>query len=171
MATIEGKRLITITTTKAVAAAGNYAAEDVISNSASAGTVWTFDTIAKVNGGTGYIVKAQVICETTAQVQRLTLYLFNSSSVTCAVNDNVANTAVVHADKAYYLGKIDFPAMEDLGGDSETVATPSTTGNLPLAFNCATADDAIYGVLVTRDAFTNETATDDYTIVLTVEQY
>jgi len=60
--------------------------------------------------------------------------------------------------------------MSDLGGDSESVVTPSTVGNLPLYFTCATTDDKLYGVLVTTIAFTNETAGDDYIIKLTVEQ-
>ena len=169
MATIEGKRLVTITTTKALASAVAYAAEDVLSEHAKTGTDWDFDTAGKVNGGTGYIVKAQAICETTAVIPRLTLYLFNTAP-TSALNDNVANTALLHADLAKYIGKIDFPAMEDLGGDSESIASPSTYGNLPLAFNCASADDALYGILVTRDVFTN-TATNDMTIKLVVEQY
>jgi hypothetical protein len=163
-------KVTTISVTKAVAAAGNYDAEDVLSEHATTGTAWTFDTVVSRNGGKGRITKAHVICETTAQTPRLTLYLFNATP-TCNLNDNVANTALLHADLAKYVGKIDFPAMEDLGGDSEALATPSTTGNLPLDFQCATADDALYGVLVTRDAIAGETATDDYVVRLTVEQY
>ena len=169
MATIEGKRLVTVSTTKALASAVAYAIEDVLSEHATTGTDWDFDTAGKVNGGTGFIVKAQAICETTAVTPRLTLFLFNVAP-TSAVNDNVANTALLHADLTKYIGKIDFPAMEDLGGDSEAIVTPSTYGNLPLTFTCASADDALYGILVTRDAFTN-TATNDMTIVLTFEQY
>lgn len=150
--------------TKAVAAAGNYAAEDVLSESASAGTAWAFLGM----GGSGYIVKAQVICKTTAQVHRLTLYLFNALP-TSNLNDNVANTALLHADLANYVGKIDFPAMEDLGGDSEVVVSPSTIGNLPLQYSTKSREDALYGVLVTRDAFTGEAAGEDYTVILTVE--
>ena len=171
MAVIEGKRLVTISTTKALESAVAYSAEDVLSetDTASAGTDLDFDAVGKVNGGTGYIVKAQAICETTAVTPRLTLYLFNTAP-TSELDDNAANTALLHADLANYIGKIDFPAMEDLGGDSESVASPSTSGNLPLAFNCASADDALYGILVTRDAFTN-TATNDINIKLVVEQY
>ena len=172
MATIEGKRLVTVTTTKALESASAYEAEDVLSESDTngAGTDWDFDAVGKVNGGTGYIVRANAICETTAVTPRLTLFLFNAAP-SCELDDHAANTAVLHADKGTYIGKIDFPAMEDLGtGDSESVASPSTYGNLPLAFNCATADDALYGVLVTRDVFTN-TATNDLTITLVCEQY
>ncbi len=177
MATIEGKRLVTVTTTKALdSSIGAYTAEDVLSESdgAGTGTDWDFDAVGKVNGGTGYIVKAQAICETTAVTPRLTLYLFNVAPAagTHELDDNSANNSPIHADitSNYYIGKIDFPAMEDLGGDSESLASPSTYGNLPLAFNCATADDALYGVLVTRDAFTN-TATNDMTIKIVCEQY
>jgi hypothetical protein len=154
----------TVRVTKAVAAAGNYTAEDVISNSATAGVAWEFKNV----GGSGYITKAQVQCETTAQVQRLTLYLFKATP-TSALNDNVANTALLHADLDNYIGRIDFPAMEDLGGDSETLATPSTYGNLPLMFESEPSTGSIYGILVTRDSFTNENGTDDYSIALTVE--
>lgn len=174
MATIEGKRLVSVSVTKALDSSdGAYTAEDVLSESKSAGTVWTFSTIAKVNGGTGYIVKAQAISETNNVTPRLTLYLFNATPTGAAVNDNVANTSVLHANISQYVGRIDFPAMEDLGGagtDSTSIATPSTSGNLPLAFQCATAADDLIGILVTRDAFTN-TATNDMTIVLTVEQF
>jgi hypothetical protein len=172
MATIEGKRLVRVSTTKALAAASAYDAEDVLSESASngVGTDWDFAAVAKVNGGSGYIVKAQAISETTAVVPRLTLFLFNAVP-TFELDDHAANTALLHADLANYVGKIDFPAMSDLGtGDSEAVASPSTTGNLPLAFNCATAADDLYGIVVTRDAFT-QTAGADLTITLVVEQY
>ncbi len=167
--TVSGTQ-VTISVTKAVAAAGNYDAEDVISEHATTGTSWLFAAIARANGASGLIIKAQLICETTALTPRCTLFLFTAAP-TSMLNDNVANTALLHADLANYVGKIDFPAMEDLGGDSEAVATPSTTGNLPLSFTCAAGADDLYGVLVTRDAITGETATDDWVIRLTAEQY
>lgn len=171
MSTIEGKRLVTVSVTKEIqdSASAAYGAEDVVSEASSSGTAWTFSAIAKVNNGTGYIVKAQVISETTALTPRMTLYLFNATP-TSELDDLASNTALLHADLAKYQGKIDFPAMEDVGGDSEAIATPSTTGNLPLAFQCATAADDLIGILVTRDIFT-QGAAKDITVVLTVEQY
>jgi len=172
LATIEGKRLVTVSVTKALASATAYHAEDVLCENATTGVPYTFAAVAKVNGGTGYIVKAQAISETTAVTPRLTLFLFNATP-TSELRDHVANTAPLHANvlTGSYQGKIDFPAMEDLGtGDSEAVASPSTTGNLPLAFNCATAADDLYGIVVTRDAFT-QTAGADLTITLVIEHY
>ena len=158
-----------VSVTKAIAAAGNYAAEDVICEDATTGTVWTFDKIVYANGRAGYIVKAHALWETTGLTPRLTLYLFNAAPTT-ELDDNKANAAPAYADLAQYVGKIDFLALEDLGGMSEAVATPSTYGNLPLGFECATADDALYGILVTRDAITGEVATNSLTIRLEAEQ-
>lgn len=162
----------TVSTTKVLAAASAYHAEDVLSESASngVGTAYTFSAVARGDGASGYITRASVISETTNVTPRLTLFLFTATP-TCELDDHAANTALKHADLANYIGKIDFPATEDLGtGDSEAVATPSTYGNLPLPFTCPVSADDLYGVLVTRDAFT-QTAGDDMTIVLTVEQY
>jgi hypothetical protein len=160
----------TVSVTKACAAAGNYDAEDVISESAAAGTVWTFAAIFRANNTGGYVTKAKVSCETTALTPRLRLYLYNAAP-TCNLNDNVANDGVLNADIAKSLGYIDFPALADVGGNSEAVCTPSTTGNLPMWVDAASAADDLIGVLVTRDAITEETATDDYTVSLTLEQY
>jgi len=159
-----------VSVTKALAAADDYAAEDVMCENATTGVAWTFAAIARANGASGYITKAHALWETTALTPRLTLYLFNAAPTT-ELDDNKANAAPAFADLAQYVGKIDFPAMEDLGGMSESVATPSTTGNLPLAFTCATAADDLIGILVTRDAITGEVATKSMTIRLTIEQY
>ena len=160
-----------VSVTKALEAAVAYTAGDVLSetDTAAAGTAWTFSAIAKANGTSGYITKVQIISETTALTPRLILYLFHTAP-TCELDDNAANTALLHADLAKYVGKVDLPAMEDLGtGDSEAMATPSTVGNLPMAFTCAATADDLIGVLATRDAFT-QTATDDMTVIVTVEQ-
>lgn len=158
-----------VTVTKAIAAAGNYSAEHVLSESATVGTHWTFSGVLPDNGGRGYIVKASVVVETTAQVQRLTLFLFNASSAS-SNDDRTQNDAPLSGDSIKYQGRIDFSALDDLGGQSDTLATPSLSGNLPLAFECAAGENDLFGILVTRDAFTNEVAGDDYTIKLTCER-
>lgn len=166
--------LKTIRVTKALAAAGNYDIGDVMSEDADAGegTDWDFTAIGRVNGASGLVIKAVAICETTALAPRLTLFLFKAAP-TCELDDNAANTAVLHADLANYIGKIDFPALEDLGtGDSEATIVPGVyPGSLPLAFDCAAGADDLFGVLVTRDAITDEAAGMDMTIVLTAVQY
>ena len=171
MATESIKRIKIVSVTKALVAASAYAAADVLSESATngVGTAWTFSAIASGNGRSGEVTKAHVISETTALTPRLVLYLFTAAP-TCELDDNAANTALLHADQANYVGRIDFPAMSENGtGDSEAIATESTFGNLPLAFTCAATADDLFGVLVTMDAFT-QVATDDMIIKLTVRQ-
>lgn len=171
MATEVIGKLKTVSVTKALAAAGDYAVGDVLSESASAGTVWTFSAIAASNYRGGYITKAIALCQTTGLTPRITLFLFHTTP-TCTLNDNAANTAVLWADKANFVGSIDFPAMEDLGtGVSQSIATPSSSVSIPLEFETATNADDLIGVAVTRDAITGESATMNLTIALTAEQY
>lgn len=166
-----GKDRVTVSVTKALAAAGNYTAADVLSDDADAGTAWIFAGMVRGNGGTGSIVKAVALLETTALTPGLTLFLY-SATPSSELDDNKANTAVIHADEANYVGRITFPAMADLGtGDSEAMVTPSlTTGNLPLAFNCAAGATSLFGIVVTRDGITGETAGDELIVKLTVER-
>ena len=159
----------TVSVTKSLVG-GAAAALDVLSESTSAGTAWTFLKMGRINGGSGYITKVHAICETTALTARLVVFIFTATP-TSELDDNKANTALLHADLANYVGKVDLPAMEDIGtGDSEAVATPSTAGNLPMAFTCASDANDLYAVVATRDAIT-PTATDDLVIRITAEQY
>lgn len=158
--------ITTVAVTKALAAASAYDANDVISQTASAGegTSWTFADVARA-GSSGYIVGAIAQSESEGVTPRLTLYLFNAIP-TSELDDHAANTAPDAADKAKFLGKIDFEALESLG-TTDSFGRP-TAASLPLPFKCAAATSSIYGILVTRDAFT-QTATDDMTISLIVE--
>lgn len=164
-----GGRTITVAVTRTIAAAGDYAAEDVVSDSASAGTAITFDGICKTLGGAGYITNAGILLSTTGLTWRLRLYLYRVTPTTGELDDNKANTSVHTTDRPNYVRYIDFPAMTDVGGNSETISTPSTIGGLPVSFNCASGDDALYGILVTRDAETSESANMTMVISLTSE--
>jgi len=164
--------LKTVTTTVALEAAVAYTANDVLSQSDTDthGTAWTFSSCARSNSRGGTIVTAIAQSESESVTPRLTLFLFNATPAGCELDDNATNTCPDSIDLTGFVGKIDFPAMESLGTtDSVAVATSSTYGNLPLTFTCASDDDDLYGVLVTRDGFT-QTATDDMTIKLVIEQ-
>ncbi len=162
----------TISVTKVIEAKGDYAAEDVLSSDTDTGDAltWDFAAIFRANNTGGYITKAVVSSETTALTMRLSLYLYNAAP-TCKMADNEAHNGVVYADIAKSVGRIDFPAMGDLGGTSEAIATPNTASNLPMWVDAATAADDLHGVLVTRDIEASENAGDDFVISLTVEQY
>ncbi|MCK9597421.1 MAG: hypothetical protein M0R06_00195 [Sphaerochaeta sp.] len=147
--------VIEVADEKRLAAAENYAAEDVLSESISTGTPFVFRNVVDEAGGSGEIVKAQLFIAITALTPRITLYL-SSTLPTCNMNDNAANTGPRVNEWPGWQGQIDFLACEDLGGGSTSVVTPGTYGNLALPFKCAGKD--LYGWVVTRDAITDEIA-------------
>ena len=132
-----------------------YTANDVICDSTATGTTIAFTAIARENGGTGFITNANIILGTSGITPRLTMFLFNAVPVGGTLVDNAANLHVQGTDEAKYMGKIDWIALESINsGNSQSIATPSTYGNLPLSFQCASGADDLYGVLVTRDTVT-----------------
>ena len=150
-----------------------YGANDVIgASTAASGTTTAFAAVARENGGSGYITEARISVGTSILTPRLTMLLFNATPVGGTTGDNTPNTMVAGTDLGSYQGQIDWPALDNIGtgGESMAIATPSTIGNLPLGFVCASGADDLYGVIVTRDgvtAGTNVTTRVD----LTIEQY
>ncbi len=162
-------RVKQVTVRKPIAAALGHTAGDVVSESGTTGSAWTFENIARKNGGSGAITKAFIACETTNITPQMVLYLFTERP-TSELNDNLANTAILKADIPASEGWVEFDAMEDLGtGVSVAMASPNTNGNLPLEFECAPQSRSLYGVLVTRDNVTI-TATNEITIKLFARQ-
>ena len=160
-------KLVNATTTKALAATTDYAAEDVLADAGA--TAWRFRNVVSVEQGSGVIVQAQALLTTTALTPRVTLYLFEATP-TATLTDNAANTALLAADLINRVGRIDFLAMEDLGtGMSESVITTSTYGNLPVYFTLESGRD-LYGIAVTRDAITGEAAGMKLTFKLSILQ-
>lgn len=137
---------------RAVAAAGDYADNDIISNSATngAGTAWTFARIGQ--GGHPFeIARALLTVTGDAVVAGSRLHLFRANPSASELDDNAA--LAIHADDvAKYLGFIDFPALVDMGGFAASQVSPS--------FPCDTGDGGhtLYGILQITDAETNEVA-------------
>ena len=145
-----------------------YTNEDVISEDASTGTAWTFTAVVPENGGGGKIVKAALLCGETAKAPVCTVYLTNVTP-TGNLNDNAANTNPVYATEGdNYQGRLDFAALEDLGGPSEAVLTAADT-KIPLPFVCAAGANDLYGVLVVRSAAHTPTSGEKYRITLTIQ--
>lgn len=161
--------LKTVSVTKALEAAVAYTAKDVLSESdtASEGTDWDFLAIARSNGGKGNIISVLARSETEAITPRLAILLWNVAPTNCELDDNAASTAPNPADTGFQKF-IELPAMTAWGDDSVSLATPSTVGNLPLPFECASGADDLYIVVVTLTAFT-QTAGENLTIEITAE--
>ena len=161
---------VEVVSSKVLAAAGDYAAEDVLSENATdgLGTAFRFSGAARKPGGSGTITKAQAFLTTTALTPRIRLYLFKRPP-NSEKDDNAANTAVSTADRIISVGHLDFSAMADLEGTSEALLTPTADG-MPLEFDCADGEDSLYGIAVTQDAITGEVAGMELMIKLFVRQ-
>lgn len=139
--------------TLTAAAAGNYAAGDVISNDAdnTEGVALTFSNVARQQGRGGYIDRACVTCSTDTVVGRIRLWLFHTNPTASELDDNAAFSLAVANRLA--LGYIDFPALADNGAlgfaQAEALAFP---------FVCASITRDLYGVPQFLDAETNEAA-------------
>lgn len=136
----------------------DYGANDVISESDTngTGTAWTFTG----PGRSGYIVGATVITDDASLTPSMTLFLFTKTP-TGELDDNAANTSPVYATDvpvaagaAGWIGHIDFDAMESLSATASwSLASLGSAGNLAIPYSTV-ATDALYGVLITRGAFT-----------------
>lgn len=143
-----------------------YAANDAVANSTSAPVILTFTPVARVAAGAGFITKAKLQTDQSACVARFRLHLFNVANPTIA-NDNAA-FALKWADRASYIGSIDFDACKTEGTGSDTAY--SINSAVRMHFTCASGDQALYGLLETLDAFTPANA-QNFRIALATDLY
>ncbi len=158
---------------KTLVAAGDYAANDVLSDKAAypgtaAALVFTFSGCAISDGRGGRIRTVQITLSKSGGITAITpilALLLYSSLPTSELYDNYPNTGCIAGDKGNYVGSIIFGALSNVGGSPET-----TYAAEPISFVCATNDKALYGILVTTEAITDETAGTVVTIDLYIEQ-
>lgn len=140
--------------TPAIAAAGDYADNDVVSNSASNGTgaAWVFADMATEAGGSGEIVGAVLTLTAASVVATFRLWLFDAIPSASELDDNAAFS--LHAnDQAKLVCVVDFSACAPFGG-----VAGSFTSTLAKPYQCAAADTSLYGILQITDAEANEAA-------------
>jgi hypothetical protein len=140
-----------------------YNALAAVSNSVSAPAVITFANIARIAQGSGYITKARTLTDLSSITPRLRLQLYNAAPT--AINDGSAQT-LLWANRLIRIGYIDFDALTTEGSGSDAAGALNTA--IRLAFNCASGDRNLYGLLETRDPFTPASGQDIF-IELTAE--
>lgn len=141
-----------------------YAAKDAVSNSTSAPIVLTFTGLGRVVGGSGYITKARLLTDQAANVAQYRLHLFNVAPT--AINDNSAYT-LLWANRTSRISMIDIGPLGTEGTGSD--AANGLNSDIRLAYKCAAADTALYGLLETLIAFTPASAQNLF-VELTAEQ-
>lgn len=148
-----------------LAAAGDYGALDIMSDSASAGNVWVFANAARFKGGNGRIRKMLVTTSVEGITSKFRLWLFHTALTTTAVNDNAAFNLTA-ADRDKVVGYIETLAAVDMGAINYAQSI-----GLDMEFSLPDGETDLYGVLVTVDAVSAETAGMTASVELQVEQY
>ena len=141
-----------------------YAANDAVSNG-DPSVLMTFAGLARVAGGSGYITKARIVTDQSANTAAFRLWLYTISNPSVAA-DNAAFT-LSWANRANRIGYIDFPALATEGTGSDSASALADT--IRLAFQCAAGSQALYALLETKSAFTPANAQNFY-VELTAEQ-
>ena len=139
-----------------------YAVGDIVSNSTSSTTPMTFASVARANGGSGYITKIRVATGTPGLTPVLRLHVFKVNNPTVAVDNAAFSTTV--SDDANKIGYSDLPAMVGSGAGSETCET-----NIKFPYILAGGTTSMYGFLETRSAFTPGNA-GVFNVALTLDQ-
>lgn len=137
------------------AAAGNYTAGDVISNSATSGQgkVWTFANCARLPGGTGWITGAMNKFSAQSMVARTRWWVFHTLPTASELDDNDAfSLDADDEDKLAVPYPLEFTALADHG---EVVCGFNYD---KVEFKCAAGDRNLYVVQQFVDAETNEAA-------------
>lgn len=148
----------------------NSASGHVMRAYVSKNTTLTFAGVGRVSGGTGLLVDALLI-DSANQATKPSLELWLFSTAPAMDNDNAVFTPT-DAELAALLGIIQFQtafvgdATAGAGGNS---VIPSERTYLPVYLKCASTVTAIYGVLVTRSAYTPVSG-EIFTVILKVVQ-
>lgn len=125
-----------------------YTAFDVVGPAVTANL--TFSNVARVNGGTGYIVGFRLMTSNVAAVlgKRFRLHLFHTAPT--AIADNSPYT-MLYANRANRVGYLDTGGANTEGAGSDAYTARNITDRLP--FVCAGGSDDLFGILEILDGF------------------
>lgn len=129
-----------------------YAANDVVSDNTSTTTPISLANAVRINGGTGYVVRASVITDKKSIVPRIRVHLFNASTATLSADN--ANWQDKYADNSKRLGYFDLTAMTTGADTTNSDMSRTQDATLRHAIKAASDTTTIYAVLETLDAFT-----------------
>ena len=141
-----------------LAAAGDYAALDVMSNSATANAglpIYVKD-LAREPGGVATIKSIAARCSIAAVLASLRLHFFRELPLVAEVemDDNAAFSLVTDAGRNKWIGSILLSAFANRGG----VGATSDTNDINKDMKCAPSETGLWMVITTEVAEANEAA-------------
>lgn len=147
----------------------DYTANDVINESTSVGTVFTFTNAGRTPGNSGIINSVQIV-DSGNQTTKPTLVLWLFDAAPTTVNDN-AEFAPTDAElEDSLIGVVTFNELHE--GDPSAAAAGNyvlQAKNENLEFVCASDSKDIYGILQVLNAYT-PLAEEKFTIKLGIFQ-
>jgi hypothetical protein len=143
-----------------------YADNDTVSESTSAGTVWTFANVARTVGGGALLHTAQLISSIAQSIKiDAELWLFDTT-VTGGLNDNAAFAPTDAEMKTRVAFLQFFNGLWITGNGNGGMVLPG----LGQLIQCAAASKDLYGVLRQRGAYAPG-ALEEFTLRLSFIQY
>ncbi len=138
-----------------IAAAGDYADNDIVSHSASdgVGVAWKFTALTRGSGYTATVVGASVATSVEGFAAAVRLHLFNAVPSAATELDDNAAFYIDLDDRAKYLGYVDIAASADFGefsfGQEASPLAKKITGD---------SSGDVWAIVQLLDAVTNESA-------------
>lgn len=143
-----------------------YAANDIIADSATAGSVTALAFPLPTGNGRGMKILGWVLKKSAASVTNadIDVYLFNAQPTSTAADNEawIASNVMAHNKGAAYVGKLDGGQM--IGGSDAAQTTYMLSS--PVCFYAAYS--VLYGVLVAQAAYT-PAANEVFTVDLIIE--
>jgi len=152
--TVVGSTIIASANFTTPAGTSAYALNNLIANSATAGSVvpMTFTSACRVNGGTGMIRRLRIKTPDTGFAGQTVTEYFYRDSPTVTNGDHAAWLST----ESNYIGAVTVTLDKHFSDYEKGVGTPSV--GTEINFDCATGSTAIYGLLVAGGAITPQGA-------------
>jgi len=129
-----------------------YSINDVVSNNTGTTTPIALANAVRVNGGTGYVVRASITTDKKSIVPQFRVHLYNANDATLSADN--ANWQDKYADAGKRLGYFDLPAMNTGADTTNSDMSRTQDSTLRHAIKAAANTTTIYAVLETLTAFT-----------------
>jgi hypothetical protein len=132
-----------------------YTSGDVVNDSTSAPSVMTFSGFSST-AGKQTLIQQLIVCSSANQSTKLDAELWLFDTTVTPDNDNAAFTPT-DAENRTLVAKIAIPASAWAAGTATAGAGGNAVcvlDNLGIPVNTLVSDNAIYGVLVARNAYT-----------------
>lgn len=143
-----------------------YAAGDLVGNSTSAATPLTIAGCARVNGASGYIVRADLITDKKSITPSFRVHVFNAAPTQS--NDNAAHRAL-YADVSKRVGEFAIGPMGTPADAANSTLSRAVDMNLRLPFVCAAGSTSLLFLFEALTAFTPDSG-QKFTLQLAIDQ-